>query len=225
MTRPTSPNTPSSAGDAGPRRAQLRIVRPDVSPNVVPLRFNPAEYHLKKSQTFAEIAIPGLSTPPLQWVRGGAGTLTFDAVLDTTDTLQDVDTAYVTMLRRLLAPHPQLHAPPIVAFLWGPRSFTGVLDGLDVAYLLFDETGRPLRAKLGITLKEYRPVAEQLWQERRSSPDVEKAYVVRRGDTLPAIAARAYGDPARWRDIALANDVRDPRDLRPGQRLTLPRLR
>ena len=34
-------------------------------------RFNPAKYQVKKTQIFAEIAIPGLSTPPLQWVRGG----------------------------------------------------------------------------------------------------------------------------------------------------------
>jgi Contractile injection system tube protein/LysM domain len=217
-------NTPARAADADLTRAHLEIVQPPTDPSRIPLRFNPADYQLKKSQTFAEIAIPGLSSPPLQWVRGGLQTLSFEALVDTTDTLVDVDTAYVERLRSLLDPAPKLHAPPVVAFVWGPRRFTGVLDGLDITYQLFQQDGVPLRAKLGITLKEYRPAAVQVWQEPRSSADVEKSYLVRRGDTLPGIAALVYRDPARWRELALANGIRDPRSLRPGRRLTLPRL-
>jgi nucleoid-associated protein YgaU len=99
-----------------------------------------------------------------------------------------------------------------------------VLDGLDITYQLFARSGVPLRAKLNITLKEYRPAAVQIWQEQRSSADVEKSYLVRLGDTLPGIAAQVYKDPARWRELAVANSIRDPRDLRPGRRLVLPRL-
>jgi nucleoid-associated protein YgaU len=221
----STPATPaSSAQDAGLRRAQLEIVKPPSDPSIIPLRFNPAEYQLKKAQTFAEIAIPGLSSPPLQWVRGGPQVLSFEAIVDTTDTLQDVDDAYVTALRGLLFPDPKLHAPAIVAFVWGPRRFTGVLDGLEVTYQLFDEDGHPLRARLAIVLKEYRPVAVQLWEERRSSPDVEKTYLVCRGDTLPQIAAASYGDSAQWRVIAVANGITDPSQLAPGTRLDLPRL-
>ena len=216
--------TPASAADTRLARAHLEIVNPPTDPSMIPLRFNPAEYHLKKGQTFAEIAIPGLSSPPLQWVKGGCETLTFEALVDTTHTLENVDDAYVDQLRGLLDPNPKLHAPPVVAFVWGRLRFTGVLDGLDIAYQLFDERGVPLRAKLSITLKEYRPVAIQVWQDRKSSPDVEKSYLVRRGDTLTGIAAAVYKDPARWRELALANRITDPRLLRPGQRLLLPRL-
>jgi len=217
--------TPVSAAESKERRAHLQILDPPSDPSLIPLRFNPAEYQVKKGQNFAEIAIPGLPSPPLQWVRGGLATLSFEALVDTTDTLQDVDDAYVTRLRSLLDPDPKLHAPPLVAFIWGRRSFTGVLDGLDVTYQLFDETGMPLRAKLGITLKEYRTVAAQLRQYRQSSADVEKAYLVRRGDTLTSIAAAVYADPARWRELATANAIQDPHDLHPGQRLLIPRLR
>jgi nucleoid-associated protein YgaU len=206
-------------------RATLEIVYPRERRATVPLRFNPAEYQWKKSQTFAEIGIPGLSTPPLQWVRGGAEVLTFDAVVDTSDTLENVDTKYVNNIRGLLTPAPNLHAPPIVDFVWAHTRFRGVLDGLTITYMLFDEAGLPLRAKLAISLKQYRPVDVTLRQERRSSPDVDKTWVVRDGDTLASIAADVYDDPSRWRDIARANDVGDPRDLRVGRRLKIPRLR
>ena len=216
--------TPASAADTNTDRAHLEIVNPPAGTSQVPLRFNPADYQLKKGQTFAEIPIPGLPSPPLQWVRGGAETLTFKALVDTTDTLESVDDAYVSKLRSLLNPDPKLHAPPVVAFVWGRRRFTGVLDGLDTAYQLFDANGVPLRAELTITLKEYRPVAVQAWQYRKSSSDVEKTYLVRRGDTITGIAAAVYRDPARWRELALANGITDPRQLRPGRRLLLPRL-
>jgi nucleoid-associated protein YgaU len=216
--------TPTSAARSGTERAHLEIVNPRRDPDQVPLTFNPADYHLKKGQTFAEIPIPGLPSPPLQWVRGGAETLTFKALLDTSDTLESVDEAFVNRLRGLLDPDPKLHAPPVVAFVWGPRRFTGVLDGLETSYQLFDERGVPLRAELSITLKEYRPVAVQVWQRRKSSSDVEKTYLVRRGDTITGIAAAVYRDPACWRELALANGIADPRQLRPGRRLLLPRL-
>lgn len=217
-------STPASAADTGLSRAHLEIVNPPTDPNRIPLRFNPAQYQLKKAQTFAEISIPGLSSPPLQWVKGGIETLNFEALVDTTDRLESVDDVYVDALRGLLDKTPKLHAPPIVAFVWGRQRFTGVLDGLDITYQLFDASGVPLRATLGITLKEYRPVAVQVWQERKSSADVEKTYVVRRGDSLISIAGAVYKDPARWRDLARANGLADPRALRPGMRLQLPRL-
>jgi nucleoid-associated protein YgaU len=89
---------------------------------------------------------------------------------------------------------------------------------------LFTPEGIPLRAKLAVTLKEYRPVKIQLKDKPKSSPDVEKHYVVRRGDTLSNIAAGAYRDSALWREIARANHIRDPRTLEPGRVLLLPRL-
>ena len=49
--------------------------------------------------------------------------------------------------------------------------------------------------------------------------------MTRRGDTLESVAAAVYRDSARWRDLALANDIEDTARLRPGRRLRVPRLR
>lgn len=48
---------------------------------------------------------------------------------------------------------------------------------------------------------------------------------VQPGDTLWTIAARAYGDPTRWRDIAKSNPDIDPRRLVVGTRLLIPDVR
>jgi LysM repeat protein len=190
----------------------------------IPLRFNPTDYKLSKSNTFAEITIPGLETPPIQYVRGGSETLTVQALVDTSDTLDNVRTSYVDAIRDLMRPDSREHAPPIVRFVWDEAVFTGVLEKLDVNYVLFGRDGVPLRAQLDISLKEFRPAAQQVLDTPRSSPTVEKSYVVRRGDTLSSIAAAVYRRADAWRELARANDITDPRDLRPGRVLTVPRL-
>jgi len=205
--------------------AHLRIIEPPVDDPLIPLRFNPTEYKISKANNFAEIEIPGLESPPLQFVRGGAETLTVDFLLDTSDSLEDVRKRYVTRLRELLRMQEKLHAPPIVAFVWDQQVFKGVIESLDVSFTLFSPTGVPLRAQVSAALKEYRPVKVQVRETRTLSPDVEKSYVVRRGETLSSIAAAVYRDPARWREIAATNLIQDPRTLAPGTPLTIPALR
>jgi len=218
--------TPVSFASLG-ARARLDIIRPviaDERQRRIPLKFNPTDYKLSKSNTFAEITIPGLETPPLQYVRGGSETLTVQALVDTSDTLDNVRTSYVDAIRNLMRPDSREHAPPIVAFVWDESVFTGVVEKLDVNYVLFHSDGVPLRAQLDLTLKEFRPAAQQVADNPRSSPTVEKSYVVRVGDTLSSIAAAVYRRPGEWRALARANGISDPRDLRPGQVLTVPRL-
>jgi hypothetical protein len=207
--------------------ARLEIVRPviaDERARRIPLRFNPTDYKLSKSNTFAEITIPGLEAPPLQYVRGGSETLAVQALVDTSDTLANVRSTYVDAVRRLMRPDSREHAPPIVRFVWDEAVFTGVLEKLDVNYVLFAKDGVPLRAQLDITLKEFRTAAQQVAETPRSSPTVEKSYVVRRGDTWPGIAFAVYRRAEVWRQLALANGISDPRALRPGLVLAVPRL-
>jgi hypothetical protein len=217
--------TPVSFASPG-AEAHLRITRPvDAAGQTrIPLKFNPTDYKLSKSNTFAEITIPGLEAPPIQYVRGGSESLTVQALVDTSDTLEDVRVKYVNAIRNLLRPDKKEHAPPIVEFVWDQAVFTGVLEKLDVNYVLFGKKGVPLRAQLDITLKEYRTARQQVQDNPRSSPTVEKSYVVRRGDTWPGIAFALYRRADVWRELAAANGIQDPRDLTPGLVLTVPRL-
>jgi nucleoid-associated protein YgaU len=216
--------TPIDAAGRQFADAYLEIISPAEDHAIIPLKFNPGEYQLTKANTFAEIAIPGLESPPLQWIRGAAETLSMDVLVDTSDSLKDVRTEYVLPLRKLLTPNAKLHAPPIVRFNWDGKVFDGVLESLGTSYLLFDPDGVPLRAKLAISMKEYRPVAVQVREIRRQSADVDKTWTVTAGDTLDRIAYAVYRDPARWRVLADANGITDPRSLTPGRLLGIPRL-
>jgi len=218
--------TPSTSAGQSSGKAILEILVPaGVEDPIIPLKFNPSEYQLQKSNNFADIVIPGLETPPIQYVNGAGEKLTAELMADTSDTLEDVRKRYVGKLRNLMNINSDLHAPPIVRLTWDGEVFKGVVESLNISYVLFTPEGVPIRAKINLVLKEYRTVEDQVAQRPRFSPDVEKTHVVRRGDTLASIAVLAYNDASRWREVARNNGIVDPRYLEPGQVLNLPRLR
>lgn len=219
--------TPLDSMRQGLTKAYLQIEQPRLpdSQAKIPVHFNPTEYQLQKQNSFADINIPGLETPPIQYVRGSGEKLTTELLVDTSDTLQDVREKYVNKLRGLMNIQGDLHAPPIVRLVWDKDVFRGVLESLNVTYLMFRPDGIPLRAKLAVSLKEYRTVEEQIKERPRSSPDVQKSYTVVRGDTISGVAFKLFRDGSKWREIARANNIRDPRRLRPGAVLTIPKIK
>lgn len=202
--------------------ATLEIVEPVEAAASIPLHFNPSQYKITKENSFAEIPIPGLESPPLQYVRGGAATLSLDLLVDTSDSLENVNDKYVSAIQAVQYKNSKLHAPPILDFLWGIEAFRGVLTSLDVAYLHFHDDGTPLRAQLSVVMKEYRPVEIQIRDIELESPDVEKRYVVRVGETLSSISGAVFREPRLWREIARANNIADPASLTAGTVLTIP---
>ena len=216
--------TPFDSLKTGLKRAVLEVVAPPDLTGPIALCFNPTEYQRAKANSFAEIGIPGLETPPIQYVRGESEKLTVELLADTSDTLDDVRARYTDPIRELMNINAELHAPPIVRLSWGSESFKGVIDSLNLTFTLFTPNGIPLRAKIALSLKEYRPVDVQVRQVPKNSPNVNKAYVVRLGDTLSGIAGALYSDPTQWRAIAAASGIVDPRELQPGTKLTVPKL-
>lgn len=115
-----------------------------------------------------------------------------------------------------------LHRPPLCQAWWGQVLLVeGPLTALSQSFTRFMADGTPVRADLSLTFTD----ASMTATGELCSADVEKSYTVRLGDTLQAIAARQYGDVTRWRVIAEANAIDDPRDLTPGSVLTIPALR
>ena len=68
-------------------KAEIHRLNPDGTPSGRSLRvqFNPAEYTLTKGAQFAEIPIPGLDSPVLQFTRGQTETMAFDLFFDSTE--------------------------------------------------------------------------------------------------------------------------------------------
>lgn len=196
--------------------------------------FNPTELTQERNATFAEVAIPGLDAPVVQYVRGNGQTMNVELFFDVTDRMENglvkdgtsVRSRYVAVIERLLLQHPTLHAPPRVRLVWGRTVVmaSAVCKSLSVTYSLFDTLGRPVRATAKLGLTQYTSAAAQLAEMGLTSPDRTNVATVREGDTLPSIAAREYGDATKWRVIAEQNRIADPFALTPGAALIVPRV-
>ena len=106
-----------------PGRAYL-VARWVKGEETIPVQYNPTELVLEKKVQFAEIGIPGLTTPLHQFVRGNAETLTVELFFDTSDKGMGVEATSVAtetdLIYSLARIDPDGHAPPIVEFQWGP---------------------------------------------------------------------------------------------------------
>jgi nucleoid-associated protein YgaU len=197
----------------------------------IPVQFNPTEYTLTKGAQIAEIAIPRIDSPILQFVAGQNEKLTLDLYFDTT--LESSPTGgvkpvtdYTKKVYQLVKIAPKTHAPPRVKFLWGEGlSFTAILESVTQKFTLFNPEGVPLRATLSVTFREYKTLQQQLAELNLQSADHTKRHIVVQGETLASIAAREYGDPGLWRVIADENpNLNNLRRLVPGVELQLPPL-
>ncbi|HEU0013467.1 MAG TPA: LysM peptidoglycan-binding domain-containing protein [Longimicrobium sp.] len=189
----------------------------------IPVLFNPTQYSLDQSNSLAEIGVPGLSAPILQYVRGNGRKLSMELFFDTYEQRRDVR-KHTKRIYGLLDIRGPLHRPPVCTFTWGSFNFKCVLESVGGKFTLFLADGTPVRATLSVSFKEFVEVEVLVRATPTESADHAKTYLVRRGDTLSSIAAAEYGDPARWRPIAEANRLANPRLLPPGTRLVLPAI-
>lgn len=201
--------------------------------DTIEVQFNPTEYSLTKGAQIAEIAIPGIDSPILQFVAGQNEKLTLDLFFDTTlpDETHGVGTVkpvtdYTKKVYQLVKIHSTTHAPPKVRFIWGKGlAFVAIVESVTQKFTLFDPEGVPLRATLSVTFREYKTLQEQLKELNLQSADHTKRHVVVQGETLAGIAAREYGNPALWRVIADKNaGLGNLRRLPAGLELRLPPL-
>jgi nucleoid-associated protein YgaU len=201
---------------------------------LIPVQFNPAEYTLAKGAQIAEIAIPGIDSPILQFIRGQNQKLSLELFFDTTQfgmgefPVVDVRTLTEPVFQ-LVKIQPHTHAPPRVRFVWGlGLSFQAIVESVSQKFTVFNPLGIPLRAALTVSFREYKTLEEQLQELNLQSSDHTKRRKVRRQDTLAYIAFQEYGDAAQWRHIAEdpanATVLADPRHPIPGTELVIPAL-
>jgi nucleoid-associated protein YgaU len=209
-------------------KAKITILAGSKAGQVIRVLFNPTEYSVDRSNSYKATAVPGLGSPLLQFVNGESDQLSMELFLDDyTDPAggpqQSVE-GRLKALGGLLNIDRDLHAPPPVRFSWGPLEFAGVIEKLGRKISMFQPDGRPARARVSVTFKEYRTLQEQLNTPRRESADKSKRRVVIGQDSLWALAGKEYENPALWTLIAEGNDLDDPREILPGQWLILPPL-
>ena len=193
--------------------------------------FNPTSYAITKTVAWGSDGSRTHNAPMLTFNGGGSRQLTLELFYDVTEPINGqqlddvrVKTNEIVALTRIKR---EMERPPVVSVSWGDGSqdrfnfpFVGVVTSLTQNFTLFSSAGKPVRANLTVTVLEFLD-----WKKDELETDPEfTTRLVKRGDSLSSIAAEFYHDPMRWRVIAEANRIDDPRRLSPGLRLAIPKV-
>lgn len=117
-------------------------------------------------------------------------------------------------------------APPAVRFSWGSFLFEGVMESMDETLEYFSADGRPLRAKVSISITSQEI---QFHEPPGSSsggdvPGTTPQRQAQEGDSLQGMVGRDRGRGAGaegWQAVAAANGIENPRRLQPGSFIDL----
>jgi nucleoid-associated protein YgaU len=218
------------------KRVAAEIVNEDTQESVR-CYFNPKEYSFAKSNSWKVEQKAGHNVPQVTFGGGQPATLQMELLFDTYTlgrrggAAVDVRREYTDKLWKLMLvdkalqdPKSKKARPPKVRFQWGKAwSFVAVVTSLQQKFTLFDADGTPVRAAVTIAFQQLQDTAELARQNPTSGGvSADRVWTVTDGDTLASIAHKEYGDPARWRTIAAANNLAAVRRLAPGLVLVIP---
>ena len=114
------------------------------------------------------------------------------------------------------------HKPNYLIISWGTLLFKGSLSEMDITFKLFKPDGTPLRATAKAKFKGFVEDNLRVAMENSSSPDLTHVREVKKGDTLPLMTFRIYGDSKYYLEVAKANRITNFRKLEVGQRIFFP---
>ncbi|WP_372947675.1 CIS tube protein [Mariniphaga sp.] len=114
------------------------------------------------------------------------------------------------------------HKPNYLIISWGTLLFKGTLSEMDITFKLFKPDGTPLRATARAKFKGFVEDDLRVAMENNSSPDLTHVREVKKGDTLPLMSYRIYGDSKYYLEVAKANRITNFRKLEVGQRIFFP---
>ncbi len=212
---------------------KLQIKNMDKS-EVIEVLYNPSEYTVEGNAKWQEQR-RNRKKPELQYTGSDIRKLSLDLFFDSYERKEDVRT-HTSQLAQLLIPSIDTgngKRPPKLQISWGHADpdpstalfpFVCVMETLKQQFVLFDNDGTPVRAKVTASFKEFRSTQEENQRNPPSNSAPAQTYTVKEGDTLSSIAGQVWHDASQWRRIASANEILNPRTLTPGQQLNLPAI-
>jgi Contractile injection system tube protein len=192
-----------------------------------PVQFNPTSLKITQ-QNNVDAGGATTMTQRRQNPSTQSSTLSFDLEFDTAEEIGEggpVDVRTKTMIIRQFAEptgNKGKEPPPLLKFIWGTFTFVGIVTQLTEDIDLFSPEGRPIRAKVSVTVKEVRldieakttgagaktgenatppgqpnPASGAPGTPPASNPDA--AALAQLGESLQQLLARLNADPATWR--------------------------
>jgi hypothetical protein len=173
------------------------------------VQYNPKDFKFDKTVTWSPQADAGKEAT-LEFQKVTPASMSMELIFDTTHDQSDVRTVWVNRLLSLTNPvvrptggeagNIEKARPPVVTFKWGAFEMKGVIESLNVSYMMFSSSGTPLRAKVSVKMKEWRPEnfddGEAGARAGYGSAPVQLV-TIQAGETVASLAAKHGMDPKK----------------------------
>lgn len=210
------------------------VVMAEGSSETITCCFNPSQYTISNKASYSEVNTSPQNTISFQSVnlRELKVTLYFSSVnnaqlyANSEISILEVEPVTKTTQKIIAAlnVNGKTHCPPLVAFQWGNLDFQGYITSAVETYTMFDRSGKPIRCKMDLDIKEFCDNTLSKKKEPFSSPDRTKWTTMTESMSLWQIAYQEYGDTEKWRLIANANQITNPLQVKIGQMIKIPAL-
>ncbi|WP_183564908.1 CIS tube protein [Mucilaginibacter sp. SP1R1] len=154
--------------------------------------------------------------------RGGGGLLSGLAVpglpADKPDVVQDFEKFKSVVYNY----DGTTHQPRYVQLQWGPLLYNCQMTHMTLTFKLFNPDGTPLRAEADCTFQGVIDETKLAAIENRQSPDLTHIRTVIKGDTLPLLCYKEYGDSKYYYQVAQYNGLADFKKLTAGTKIIFP---
>lgn len=190
---------------------------------------NPEKYSVNYKVNYNKDKALGDNQDNPKFQSSESPNLTFDFIFDGTGVLQDVGATKKDVITQIeefkkvvFKYEGKIHKPYHLKIAWGSLIFHGVLTDMTIEYKLFLPSGEPLRAIVKTSFKGAVDNELKKALANNSSPDLTHVRIVKKGDTLPIMAERIYGDSKYYLEVAKANKLINFRALKAGQEIFFP---
>lgn len=199
---------------------------------------NPESYSITQGTNINEKSAQGASVPVNGYNKGTPQTISFKILFDGTGVIKQ-NTVGVTILggsnsavtddiknfKKVVYDYQSdTHQPPYVQIQWGVLLFNCMLTNLTINFKLFKPDGTPVRAEADCTFNGVIDDKKLAALENKQSPDLTHIRTVLKGDTLPLMCYREYGDSKYYFEVARFNGLTDLKKLEPGTKIYFPHL-
>ncbi|MEI6668464.1 MAG: hypothetical protein WCP29_09935 [Acidobacteriota bacterium] len=218
------------------KKATLQEIKADASAAPIgaeiEVQFNPASLTLELANRVEGGDTRGRQNR--QYLGKTSTTLSFDLHFDTADLgTPDAPVSVRTLtaqVERFVLPKGEgntKQAPPKCRFHWDELVIDGIIESVSIDFDLFASNGTPLRAKLGVSIKEQdakyellqsgpganqaagatAPGAASTAPGRGGGPPADRSADALAGESVADFAARMGLDPSAWRGIAASTSL------------------
>jgi hypothetical protein len=195
--------------------------------NPISAMINPENYTLETKVEFNDGQAGGTSGSQPRFEKKPPGELAFEFLYDNTGIIDgnprdDISEDLAKLNDFLMGYDGDIHQTRFFKFVWGTSLMKGVCSSLNITYKLFNPDGKPIRAICKVTIREVAEEEQRVLEENNHSPDLTHFRIVKKGDTLPLMCFKIYGDSKYYLQVAQVNKLNNFRNLKVGNEIFFP---